>query len=43
MTFVHNHAHALLAGDFFVAVTARLQVVYVFMIMIPSAPSECLR
>jgi len=33
MTFVHNHAHAILACDFFVSVTARFQVLYVFVIM----------
>jgi putative transposase len=33
MTFVHNHAKAMLACDFFVCVTVRFQVVYVFLIM----------
>ena len=32
-TFVRNHAQAILACDFFVAVTARFQVLYVFVIM----------
>ena len=33
MTFVRNHAQALLACDFLVAVTARFRVLYVFVIM----------
>jgi putative transposase len=33
MTFVRNHAQALLACDFFVSVTARFQVFYAFVIM----------
>jgi len=33
MTFVRNHAQAMLACDFFVSVTARFQVLYVFVIM----------
>jgi len=33
MTFVRNHAQAILACDFFVAVTARFRVLYVFVIM----------
>ena len=33
MTFVRNHAQAMLACDFFVSVTARFRVVYVFVIM----------
>jgi putative transposase len=33
MTFVRNHAKTMLACDFFVSVTARFRVVYVFMIM----------
>ena len=33
MTFVRNHAQAMLACDFFVSVTARFQVVYVLVIM----------
>jgi putative transposase len=33
MTFVRNHAKAMLACDFFVSVTVRFQVVYVFLIM----------
>jgi putative transposase len=33
MTFVRNHAQAMLACDFFVAVTARFRVLYVFVIM----------
>jgi putative transposase len=33
MTFVRNHAKAIVACDFFVSVTARFQVVYVFVIM----------
>ena len=32
-TFVRNHAKAMLACDFFVAVTARFRVLYVFVIM----------
>jgi hypothetical protein len=33
MTFIRNHAQAMLACDFFVSVTARFQVLYVFVIM----------
>ncbi len=33
MTFVRNHAQAILACDFFIAVTARFRVLYVFVIM----------
>lgn len=33
MTFVRNHAQAMLACDFFVSVTARFRFVYVFIIM----------
>ena len=33
MTFVRNHAKAIIASDFFVVVTATFQVVYVFVIM----------
>jgi putative transposase len=33
MTFVRNHAQAILACDFFVVVTARFRVVYVFVVM----------
>jgi putative transposase len=33
MTFVRNHAKAILASDFFVSITVRFQVVYVFLIM----------
>jgi putative transposase len=33
MTFVRNHAKAILACDFFVCVTVRFRVVYVFLIM----------
>lgn len=33
MTFVRNHARAILACDFFVVVTARFRVLYVFVIM----------
>ena len=33
MTFVHNHAKAIIATDFFVVVTATFQLVYVFVIM----------
>jgi hypothetical protein len=33
MTFVRNHAQAMLACDFFVSVTAGFQIVYVFVIM----------
>jgi putative transposase len=33
MTFVRNHAQAILACDFFVAVTASFRVLYVFVIM----------
>jgi len=32
-TFVRNHARALLACDFMVAVTVRFRVVYVFVVM----------
>lgn len=33
MTFVRNHAQAMLACDFFVVVTARFRVLYVFVVM----------
>jgi putative transposase len=33
MTFVHNHAKAIIACDFFVVVTATFQLIYVFFIM----------
>jgi len=33
MTFVHNHAKAIIASDFFVVVTATFQLVYVFVII----------
>ncbi len=33
MTFVRNHARALLACDFMVAVTVRFRVIYVFVVM----------
>lgn len=33
MTFVRNHAHGILACDFFVGVTASFRVLYVFVIM----------
>ena len=33
MTFVHNHAQAILACDFFTTVTASFRVLYVFVIM----------
>jgi hypothetical protein len=33
MTFVRNHAKAIIACDFFLAVTARLQLIYVFFMM----------
>ena len=33
MTFVRNHAQAILACDFFVVVTARFRVLYVFVVM----------
>ena len=32
-TFVRNHAHAILACDFFVSVTATFQLVYVFVVL----------
>ncbi len=32
-TFVRNHAHAILACDFFVSVTATFRVVYVFVVL----------
>ena len=32
-TFVRNHAHAVLACDFFITVTARFRVVYVFVVL----------
>jgi transposase InsO family protein len=32
-TFVRNHAHAVLACDFFVAVTATFRVFYVFVVL----------
>ena len=33
LTFVHNHAQAMLASDFLVVVTARFRVLYVLVIM----------
>jgi putative transposase len=33
MTFVRNHAKAIIASDFFVVVTATFQLVYVFVII----------
>ena len=33
MTFVRNHAQVILACDFFVVVTAKFQLLYVFVIM----------
>lgn len=33
MTFMHNHAKAIIATDFFVVVTATFKLVYVFVIM----------
>jgi putative transposase len=33
LSFVRNHAHAILACDFFVVVTARFRILYVFVIM----------
>ncbi len=33
MTFVHNHAKAMLACDFFVSVSVRFRVMYVFVLM----------
>ena len=33
MTFVRNHAQAMIASDFFVVVTARFRILYVFVIM----------
>ena len=33
MTFVRNHAQAMLASDFFVVVTAHFRILYVFVIM----------
>ena len=32
-TFVRNHAHAVLACDFFITVTARFRLVYVFIVL----------
>src|SRR5713226_2484495 len=32
-TFVRNHAHAVLACDFFIAVTARFRLLYVFVVL----------
>src|SRR5438445_583372 len=32
-TFVHNHAQSILACDFFVVVTARFRILYVFLLM----------
>jgi len=33
MTFVRNHAKAMIASDFFVVITVKFQIVYVFIIM----------
>ena len=33
MTFVRNHAKAIIACDFFIVVTATFRLVYVFVIM----------
>ena len=35
-TFVRNHAHAVLASDFFVVVTATFKVLYVFVVLVRS-------
>ena len=32
-TFVHNHAQAIVASDFLIAITARFQILYVLLIM----------
>ena len=32
-TFVRNHAHVVLACDFFVTMTARFQLIYVFVVL----------
>jgi len=39
-TFVRNHARSVLASDFFVAVTAAFQVIYVFVVMDAITPSH---
>src|SRR5277367_1781682 len=36
-TFVRNHAKAIVACDFFVAITATFQIVYVFVAMEPGS------
>ena len=33
MTFIRNHAKAIIASDFFIVVMATFQLVYVFVIM----------
>jgi len=33
LTFVHNHAQAMVACDFFVVVTARFRILYVFVVL----------
>jgi len=33
MTFVRNHAQAILASDFFIVVTARFRILYVFVVL----------
>jgi putative transposase len=41
-TFVRNHAQAIVAADFLVAITAGLRVLYVFVVMeVGSRRSEC--
>jgi putative transposase len=35
LTFVHNHAKAIAARDFFVVVTASIRTLYVFVMMEP--------
>ena len=32
-TGVRNHAHAVVAGDFFTAITARFRVLYMFVVL----------
>ena len=43
LTFVRKHAHAILACDFFVVVTARFRILYVFVILAGHAQAPALQ
>jgi hypothetical protein len=42
MTFVRNHAKGMLACDFFVSVTVRFQILYVFVVMEVGSRASCI-